>query len=326
MARVPAPLPGDPHYRPLLSSIPRPTASGQELDLGGETVTVTGEPGEVARILGYCDGTRTVAEIAQSAGVDDLAEVAGLIEELAQRNAVVDCAEAWKIFHAQSSTETRLWRPVPAEELEELAQGFELPRTGAEAVRLEAAPTAIDALTRRRRSSWPDDGERPVDFRELCALLWVMYSGAGRSGRPVPSGGGLYPLALHLVLRDPVPPLEVGVWWYEPAQNLLHRIRDAEPELGPAFVPMENTVELLARRRPVIVISADVARAARKYANRAYRLALIEVGALMQNAYLAATDLEVPIRAMLGINDDPMIQLLDLPPGTVPLLALFTGT
>jgi nitroreductase len=74
-----------------------------------------------------------------------------------------------------------------------------------------------------------------------------------------------------------------------------------------------------------VIISADLGRAARKYGPRAYRLALIECGAAMQNAYLVAAGMGVPIRAMLGIVDPPAADLLELPEGVVPLLAVFLG-
>ena len=51
----------------------------------------------------------------------------------------------------------------------------------------------------------------------------------------------------------------------------------------------------------------------------------IETGEVTQNAYLAATDLGVPIRALLGVDDAGATALLALPEGTVPLLAIVVG-
>jgi hypothetical protein len=86
-----------------------------------------------------------------------------------------------------------------------------------------------------------------------------------------------------------------------------------------------NTSTRLANELPVLFVSADVGRGAEKYASRAYRLALMETGAVAQNAYLAAADLKVPIRALLGVDDRGALPLLALPDGAVPLLALLLG-
>ena len=141
----------------------------------------------------------------------------------------------------------------------------------------------------------------------------------------MPSGGALYPLVIHLVLRDALGPLEDGVWWYDPAARCVRLLRHGPVALEPLFVPMPNSTEHLSLGDPVIIISADLGRAARKYGPRAYRLALIECGAAMQNAYLAAAGLGAPVRAMLGLADPPTVELLGLPDGTVPLLAILLG-
>jgi SagB-type dehydrogenase family enzyme len=84
--------------------------------------------------------------------------------------------------------------------------------------------------------------------------------------------------------------------------------------------------ELLAPGRPLLFVSADLERPSRKYSNRGYRYALMEAGAAMQNAYLAAAELGLPIRAIGGFHDDRAHEYLDLPEQVRPLLALLLGT
>ena len=51
----------------------------------------------------------------------------------------------------------------------------------------------------------------------------------------------------------------------------------------------------------------------------------MEVGAAMQNAYLAGAELGVPVRAIGGFADRATAELLDLQGGAEPLLVLLLG-
>jgi nitroreductase len=46
----------------------------------------------------------------------------------------------------------------------------------------------------------------------------------------------------------------------------------------------------------------------------------------MQNAYLAAAELDLPVRAVGGFDDEGLHELLDLPERVRPLLALLIGS
>lgn len=314
-----------PGYRPLLTAVPRAGPAGVKLDVGRRTVTVEGDRDELIAAVALCDGRRTVVDLTEALQGWEAEEVEELVRGLAAEGAVVDCTEAWRIFHRVSGVDTELWREPSDEELRTvLGERFRPLRPGP-TVPLKPSPTALDPLTAARRSSWPTEAPHPVDAGELGAVLERMYSGSGTSGRPVPSGGGIYPLVIHVALREGVGATGPGVWWYEPAGGCLVRVSEGAPVLEPAFVAMPNTVEHLARVQPVVFVSAEVERGARRYASRAYRLASIEAGAAMQNAYLVAADLGLPVRAMLGIDDAVATELLELPDGTVPVLALFLG-
>ena len=85
------------------------------------------------------------------------------------------------------------------------------------------------------------------------------------------------------------------------------------------------TDPLLARDEPLIALSADMRRPSRRYGARGYRLALMEAGAVMQNAYLVGAELDVPVRACAGYLDAGVGSLLELPDGVVCVLLLFAG-
>jgi SagB-type dehydrogenase family enzyme len=164
-----------------------------------------------------------------------------------------------------------------------------------------------------------------VVFGELSSILHAVYGIAPRT-RPVPSAGGLYPLVVHALVREPVAPLEPGLWWYDPAAAELQLLGTETIDVGEVFLRLEMNDELLAPGRPLLFVSADLERPSRKYSNRGYRYALMEAGAAMQNAYLAAAELGLPIRAIGGFHDDRAHEYLDLPEQVRPLLALLLGT
>jgi SagB-type dehydrogenase family enzyme len=109
--------------------------------------------------------------------------------------------------------------------------------------------------------------------------------------RNYPSGGGRYPLELHLV----IPPractgLRAGTYHYRPKEHALQRTAGfgaiAETFLARACASSPP----LARERGwlLLIMSARIARTSWKYDAIAYSAILKEVGCLMQTLYLAA--------------------------------------
>ncbi len=176
----------------------------------------------------------------------------------------------------------------------------------------------------KRRSAGPED-DRPATFSDLSTLLSAAYRITPADSGTVPSAGALYPLVVHLLIREPLPPAGPGLWWHDPRALKLHRLDETAPGNQDLFVPEAAHPEILNRQVPVIFLSADLRRPSRKYGPRGYRYALIEVGAAMQSACLAAAEAGVPVRAIGGIEDDPVREYLQLPDGAVPILALLVG-
>jgi SagB-type dehydrogenase family enzyme len=287
-------------------------------------VRVEGDPQLVGEILSRCDGLRTAEEIAEGFG-DGLADdVLELIETLAEQEVVVDCTEAYRLFHRHSAVRSGFFRQIEEADLEALMRESFKPRSVLEHREgLQPEPVYLLDLTRRRSSAWSGK-DRPVSYPELSTVLSAMYR-LGDADRPVPSAGALYPLVLHAVIREALPPLDPGLWWYDPRAQVLRLVKKGRIDLEPHLTPYPITDPLVAAGRPVLFISADLDRAARKYSNRGYRYALMETGAAMQNAYLAAAELDLPVRAVGGFDDDAAHQLLDLPVEVAPLLALLLG-
>jgi SagB-type dehydrogenase family enzyme len=154
-----------------------------------------------------------------------------------------------------------------------------------------------DLLARRR--SGKSGALRPLGAAQLSAVLAASYA-SGRDGRrPVPSGGGLYPLELYVIVAA-VNGVERGVYHFHPFRGRLHRLAPLD---WSAVRDALAAPELLERTAAVLVMTAMFSRTRFKYGPRGYRFALIEAGHLGQNALLAATDLGLPALPIGGFFD-----------------------
>jgi len=319
-------MPAASELRPLAQHVPRPDGDDALVFITPEReVRVEGDPRLAAEVLSRCDGLRTAEEIARGFG-DGLADdVLELIEILADNEVVVDCTQAYRQFHRHSALRSGFFREIDDADLDALMrQTFEPSGLLERRERLQPRLGPVLDLTRRRSSAW-SGRERPVSYPELSTVLSAMYR-LGDEIRPVPSAGAIYPLVLHVAIREPLPPLEPGLWWYDPRARELRLLDEGHIQVEPPLIPHPTTDPLIAAGRPVVIISADLERAARKYSNRGYRYALMEAGATMQNAYLAAAELDLPVRAVGGFDDEGLHELLDLPERVRPLLALLIGS
>jgi SagB-type dehydrogenase family enzyme len=299
------------------------------VELGPTEVRVQGEVDALRAILGGCDGRSTVAQLVDRYGPDARALLARLLD----RGAVVDAEQAWRVLHRQSSVGSALGRAIDDAELARLQQGAFVPAgplADGPAVPLAPTASAVGAVAARRRSATPAQPSVPATFAGLSAVLAAAYSGratdVGTGTGTVPSAGALYPLVVHVVLREPLGPAGPGLWWSDPRTAQLHRLGDPPTDAAALLVPEPSSAAMLGRRQPLVFLSADLARPSRKYGARGYRYALMEAGAAMQAAYLVATELGIPLRAIGGIDDGVAHRFLALPDTAVALLALFVGS
>jgi SagB-type dehydrogenase family enzyme len=165
----------------------------------------------------------------------------------------------------------------------------------------EGAVGTFQALTDRRRSR-RDLGDAPITLAALGAFLHRSarmrqaltmppeYGVHDGSLRPAASGGATHGLELYLTVHRAVG-LETGFYHYAPNDHALERLAD----LGgaPAGLLAVAAKATYADGPPdvLITLAARFARYSWKYQALAYALILKDAGALMQQMYLAATDL-----------------------------------
>lgn len=145
---------------------------------------------------------------------------------------------------------------------------------------------------------------------KLADLSTILYYGDGVSGelpirnipiksntlgkhhaiklRTAPSGGGLYPLDIYLLVIR-VEKLESGVYLYSPLNHNLKKIKSiTEKELCRTAYPKDID---LTKIGAMIVFVYNFYANARKYGDPALGYAFIEVGEISQNIHLTSTAL-----------------------------------
>ena len=315
------PIPPD-EIRPVLATEPKWSDTGVDLELEQRIVKIDEDGGRLRAVLDVCDGLRTVSELGDEFGAD----ARDLVRQLLATGGLVDVDQLWRRFHRLSGNPPPISRQISEDEVDELMRETFAPAEPiGDAIALAPLDSHVGAAARRRRSSSPEEQTNALGWEQLGALLSVAYGRAGDRWFTVPSGGALYPLVAHVLVRKPIGPLDPGVWWYDHWRGELRPQQLGRPDVEPMLIPHPVTDRLIAREEPIIAISADLRRTCRKYGARGYRFALMETGAVMQTAYLVGAELDIPVRACGGYYDGSVNALLGHPEGVVCTLMLFAG-
>jgi SagB-type dehydrogenase family enzyme len=216
-------------------------------------------------------------------------------------------------------------------------QTFETPQfkedLDAETIELEppAPPVAQLSEVLLGRSSCRQFVDEPIAVAELGSLLHWSYGVLGEvelsnefCERPVPSGGGLYPLELY-VLAQRIDGLDGSVHHYVP---LGHRLEIVRPDPLPTMLLAELFLgqPYLIDAAAVILITAVVERSLWKYEDRGYRYLLLEAGHLAQNLNLCAEGCGLASLNLGGFLDEDAANLLKLDADQeIPLYGVAVG-
>ncbi|HEX5147495.1 MAG TPA: SagB/ThcOx family dehydrogenase [Candidatus Limnocylindrales bacterium] len=176
-------------------------------------------------------------------------------------------------------------------------------------------PTRSFAEVVAARSSCRRFLPEPMALDALSTLLHAAYGILGRSEmdgefleRPVPSGGGLYPLELYVLVQR-IDGLAGGAWHYVPLGHRLERVHEhplprlltAEMFLGQSY---------LTDCSAIVVITSVVQRSLWKYEDRGYRYILLEAGHVAQNLNLCAAAMDLASLDLGGFFDRDVLGLL----------------
>ena len=157
-----------------------------------------------------------------------------------------------------------------------------------------------------------------VELGDLSTVLATGYGVRSRVfldefemlERLVPSGGGLYPLELYLLIRN-VPGLAPGVAHYASLGHGLETVREIELP-GSLVTELFMGQDYLAQASVIVVMTAVLQRSLWKYGDRGYRYILMEAGHVAQNMNIAAACLGLGSLNLGGFFDQDLGGLLGI--------------
>lgn len=133
----------------------------------------------------------------------------------------------------------------------------------------------------------------------------------GSVHRAQPSGGARYAIEVYPIVRhSDSPELMLGVHHYNVKKHALEYLWPVERVVPDATTLVRDAWALEAS--VIFVITAVFWRSQNKYRARSYRYINMEAGAIMQNAYLLASDTNLKAVGYGGIYDDMVEKLLRL--------------
>jgi oxazoline/thiazoline dehydrogenase len=172
--------------------------------------------------------------------------------------------------------------------------------------RQERGSDLVEIIEQRR--SVRDQAEQPIRAEEIARLLYhtarVHERVAGDHQelllRPVPAAGAIHEIELYLAVRS-CDGLNAGLYHYHPEEHALYRL-DAEDqhvsglltEAAATWGKPDDPPQVL------LVLASRVPRIAWKYEGIAYRLSLLNAGAILQSFYLLATEMGLACSALGG--------------------------
>ena len=166
-----------------------------------------------------------------------------------------------------------------------------------------------------KRRSQRDFSGASLDIGEISNLLFFACglikpdSNLNNSRRPQPSGGGLYPIEIYLLVfvasSEEIPP---GIYHYNVLGHCLEKLPGGQVEnLKSAF-----HYRWVDEAGIVMLFSFIENRAKPKYGNLAYKVGLIEAGHIGQNVYLNCAAMDLKCCALGNLEADMIHQALGL--------------
>lgn len=182
---------------------------------------------------------------------------------------------------------------------------------------LQASELSFDEVISSRRSV-RNFTDAELALEDFSRILYQSYGITGEMTLPgggtqylraAPSAGALYPAEIYLGIRR-VTGVEPGVYHYNVKNHELELL--IQGDLTEDLSRICGGQDYVSKAAVVILISAVFQRTKRKYGERGYRYALLDVGHLGQNIYLACTALGLSVMTTCGFFDDEANKLLRL--------------
>lgn len=309
------------------------------LESAHSSITIQGKEVELAfELLKMCDGTRNVTEIAEElSGKISKESAVEFLESLQEHGFVCDSREAYLLLHQFGCNPSPYYRtPTDADILEMLCHPLEESiRDVKEKIQLPAVNTELTKLLSVRLSCREYDKNYQFSIETIADLLWCMYGITNEkemekdvliNSHTVPSGGALYPLEIYIAITKNSSGLSSGIYRYRSEDHSLILCSENVCKVMESIVG-EDVQESISEAGILLIISGHFPRSSQKYSNRGYLYTLYEAGAVMQNCYLAVSQLNLGCCAIGGFEEHILsdaIGIVDYPK-TMPLLTIVIG-
>ena len=284
-----------------------------QIDLGSDLAD------KIWKILSFCNGYNDISSIIKSSGLPE-DEVLEIFSELEEMEIVVDSRYQFKHFHRISNYPSAINSNLTQDEIEAYTKSERAPVKVGKKNTFNLDTGSALAPIRKRRRSCRNFSERKMTIDQIGNICHYAYSIPDHS---VPSGGALYPLKIYVLVEKPQDGLAPGYYEYDAEQNhlvLFNETVDIE-QLKYCF----NQEEMPFGSSVQIIIAADLNRQPYKYANRGYRLTLIEAGHVAENISLYLAEQGLGACEMGGVQDEPLRAELGFDDNIWPLLAIPVG-
>ena len=273
----------------------------------------------VWNILEFCDGEKNISMIAELSGINiDIVEQC--INDLRTLGVVVDSRELFKCFHDVSNFPAPFNHKINFNEIERLKNSNRVQKKTGKVFDFHLDSTSNFSMLANKRKSTRAFSEEKLTLAQIGSICGNSYS---LRRHVCPSGGGLYPLHLYVVITKEQIDLPVGYYEFDVNEDTLIRfsesvdIEQLKYCFNSSLIPFNSGVQ--------IIIAGELKRQPKKYSNRGYRLTLIEVGHVAQNINLYCSEKGIGVCELGGMLDDPLKKELELDDDIYPILGLAVG-
>jgi SagB-type dehydrogenase family enzyme len=277
---------------------------------------------ELLSILQHCNGIESIEEIHKK--VPDISDelFTALISFCKKYGILQDSRRLFFNFHEDSSISTYFVSDISPEEIRKLEARPQLKINETKRLPLPKMNSPLLRLIEQRKTSRVFT-DHFISTEVISGLLESMYHIA--MGRSVPSAGALYSLSIYVVIESEELQLPKGCYLYDSASHELLKVKE---EIIDDFLFRIFDSELIVQNCSLIIfVAANLEHPAKKYANRAYRFILDEVGHVAQNAYLYCAEQGLGIVEYGGFNDKIAADQLGLKyPKHAVMTSLIVGT
>ncbi len=271
----------------------------------------------IQSVLRWCNGHRSTNEVLQLSGMG-AKEFHDIFDTLVENGIILDACSLGQNFHENSMYPLLITRDLSPEEIGRMSAELRpaVKTKSRLSILPRVEPTGLLEIISDRKST-RSFGPEPITPEQFSSLLMSMYGCVSTHGA-VPSAGGLYPLRIFILLLKQVEGYAPGCYEYLRKPHALRLVhKRTSLELTNFLLDSEG---IASEASLVVCVTGELEVVTKKYANRAYRLAMLEAGHVAQNAYLFCAERKLSVVEYGGFNDVELSKHLGLKFPSQPIL------